>query len=129
METGLSVLQAFPSEHVLVSLGKANMAKMDPDMMTEKVVFVLDNDGLDYCQDRLICRSSLERICTEVSQQIFNIIFHLALFTVLITITSPNHIHPRATERLLEACKSVYVVFPPLLEGTRKTDMNDILQR
>ena len=56
VETGLSVLQAFPSEHVLVSLGKANMAKMDPDMMTEKVVFVLDNDGLDYTQDRLIGR-------------------------------------------------------------------------
>ena len=70
VETGLSVLQAFPSEHVLVSLGKANMAKMDPDMMTEKVVFVLDNDGLDYCQDRLIGRSSLERICTEVFRQI-----------------------------------------------------------
>lgn len=90
VETGLSVLQAFPSEHVLVSLGKANMVKMDPDMMTEKVVFVLDNDGLDYSQDALI---------------------------------------GRATERLLEASKSVYVVFPPLLEGTRKTDMNDILQR
>ena len=72
VETGLSVLQvlvitpsirgllpclqAFPSEHVLVSLGKANMVKMDPDMMTEKVVFVLDNDGLDYSQDALIGR-------------------------------------------------------------------------
>merc|ERR1712226_1264164 len=90
VETGLSVVQAFPGEYVLVSLGKGNLAKLDLDMMTDRVVLVMDNDGQHYNRDR---------------------VFHTA------------------ARRLLEANKWVFVVWPEMLEGSEKTDMNDILQR
>ena len=88
-ETALSVLQVLPGDRVVATLGKGNLARLDPDLVTERVVLVLDNDGTSYRADSLVLR---------------------------------------AATRLLEAGKVVYVVWPDLLPGTTKTDMNDVLQ-
>jgi len=88
-ETALSVLQVLPGDRVVATLGKGNLARIDPDLLTKRVVLVLDNDGTSYKADSLLLR---------------------------------------AATRLLEAGKMVYVVWPDLLPGTTKTDMNDVLQ-
>ena len=88
-ETALSVLQVLPGDRVMATLGKGNLARIDPDLVTKKVVLVLDNDGTSYREDSLVLR---------------------------------------AATRLLEAGKVVYLVWPDLLPGTTKTDMNDVLQ-
>ena len=87
-ETALSVLQVLPDDRVIATLGKGNMARIDPDLLTKKVVLILDNDGTSYKADSLVLR---------------------------------------ATRRLLEAEREVFVVVPDLLTGTSKTDMNDVL--
>ena len=89
-ETALSVLQVLPGDRVVATLGKGNLARLDPDLVTKKVVLVLDNDGTSYRSDSLVLR---------------------------------------AARRLLEAGKVVYMVWPDLLPGTTKTDMNDVLQQ
>jgi len=89
-ETALSVLQVLPGDRVVATLGKGNLARIDPDLVTKRVVLVLDNDGTSYKADSLVLR---------------------------------------AARRLLEAGKVVYLVWPDLLPGTTKTDLNDVLQQ
>ena len=53
VETALSVYQAFPDIHLIATLGKNNFARMDPKVLNQKVVLVLDNDGVNLHEDKI----------------------------------------------------------------------------
>jgi len=57
IETGLSVRDAVKSERVIATLGKGNFRTIDPSMLTDKVVFCVDNDGKPITGDSVILDS------------------------------------------------------------------------
>lgn len=61
IETGLSVRDAVQNERVLVSLGKQNMTSIDPNLLTNKIVLCLDNDGRSIHNDKVILQT-IERL-------------------------------------------------------------------
>ena len=61
IETGLSVRDAVQNERVFVSLGKQNMASIDPNLLTNKIVLCLDNDGKSIHNDKIILQT-IERL-------------------------------------------------------------------
>ena len=68
-ETALSVLQVLPGDRVLATLGKGNLARLDPDMVSTRVVLVLDNDGTSYRADSLVLRSA--RRMLEAGKEVY----------------------------------------------------------
>jgi hypothetical protein len=71
VETGLSVLQAFPGDLVMATLGKSNLARIDPDTLTDRVILVLDNDGPHYSKDRLVGRAT--RRLLEAGKRVYTV--------------------------------------------------------
>jgi len=53
VETALSVHQVFPDNHLIATLGKHNFLKLDPSVLNEKVVIILDNDGIKIRHDKV----------------------------------------------------------------------------
>jgi len=53
VETALSVHQVFPDNHLIATLGKHNLLKLDPVVLNEKVIIILDNDGLQLRRDKV----------------------------------------------------------------------------
>ena len=53
VETALSVYQAFPDTHLIATLGKNNFPKVDPGVLNNKVVLILDNDSVGLSGDRI----------------------------------------------------------------------------
>ena len=53
------MFQAFPDVHLisLVSLGKNNFSRLDPELLNKKVVLVMDNDGALISSDRIFIRN------------------------------------------------------------------------
>eukprot|EP00092_Neocalanus_flemingeri_P034543 GFUD01037566.1.p1 GENE.GFUD01037566.1~~GFUD01037566.1.p1 ORF type:complete len:399 (+),score=89.26 GFUD01037566.1:60-1256(+) len=58
VETALSVLQAFPEDHIIATLGKHNFSRVDPDILNQKIVLVFDNDGFDIKDDKVFNTAS-----------------------------------------------------------------------
>ncbi len=54
IETGLSVRDAVQNERVITVLGKQNMTSIDINLLTEKVVLCLDNDGKTLHDDKIL---------------------------------------------------------------------------
>lgn len=61
IETGLSVRDAVQNERVIAVLGKQNMASIDINLLTDKVVLCLDNDGKSIQDDKLL-HQTIERL-------------------------------------------------------------------
>jgi len=61
VETGLSIRDAVKNERVLVTLGKQNFSTLNMDMLTNKVVLCLDNDGKPIKDDPVIVKT-IERL-------------------------------------------------------------------
>jgi len=89
VETGLSVVQAFPHHQHFATLGKYNFNNLDISRLKSHVVLIWDNDGVDIASDPIFSKCA---------------------------------------KRLLTNGKKVSIVFPPLIKGKKKTDMNDILR-
>ena len=53
VETALSVYQAFPDTHLIATLGKNNFPRVDPGVLNNKVVLILDNDSVSLSGDRI----------------------------------------------------------------------------
>lgn len=53
VETALSVHQAFPDTHLVASLGKNNLARLDPGVLNDKVVLIMDNDNVPVTRDKV----------------------------------------------------------------------------
>ena len=58
VETGLSIKDATGNGEVVVTLGKSNFAKIEPQSVGQKVVFCLDNDGSDTHTDATINKAA-----------------------------------------------------------------------
>lgn len=58
VETGLSIKDAVEDGSVVVTLGKSNFAKIDPQGVGQKVVFCLDNDGSSTLKDNTIHKAA-----------------------------------------------------------------------
>lgn len=56
--TGLSLAKALPNANVSITLGKQMFSNVDPKMLSEKVVFCLDNDGKNLKTDKIILSAS-----------------------------------------------------------------------
>ncbi|MDA7742259.1 conjugative transfer relaxase/helicase TraI [Francisellaceae bacterium] len=70
VETTLSIQQSVPEDsHVLAVSGKQNFSNIDPDLLSDKVVLCLDNDGVDVNQDKVI-QASIERL-EEMGKEVF----------------------------------------------------------
>ena len=54
IETGLSVRDAVQKARVISSLGKQNMLSIDINLLTDKVVLCLDNDGKSIHDDKIL---------------------------------------------------------------------------
>jgi len=52
VETALSLYQVFPFDHIIATLGKSNIKRVDPSQLNQKVLLVLDNDGQDLLSDK-----------------------------------------------------------------------------
>ncbi len=52
--TGLSLANALPKTNVVVVLGKQMFSSVDPSVLSEKVIFCLDNDGKNLKTDKTI---------------------------------------------------------------------------
>jgi conjugative transfer relaxase protein TraI len=52
--TGLSVRDAVPNERVIATLGKNNFANINMELLTNKIVLCLDNDGKSIKNDKAI---------------------------------------------------------------------------
>ena len=61
VETALSVHQAFPDSHLIASLGKNNYPRLEPGVLGERVVLVLDNDSVPLTRDKLL-QTTVERL-------------------------------------------------------------------
>lgn len=61
IETGLSVRDAVQNERVIAVLGKQNIASIDLNLLTNKVVLCLDNDGKSIQADKTI-QQAIERL-------------------------------------------------------------------
>jgi conjugative transfer relaxase protein TraI len=61
VETGLSVRDAVQNERVIAVLGKQNMVSIDINLLTNKVVLCLDNDGKPIHDDKLL-HQTIERL-------------------------------------------------------------------
>ena len=59
--TGLSIRDAVQNERVIVALGKSNIANIHMDLLTDKVVLCLDNDGKLLMKDKAIIQT-IERL-------------------------------------------------------------------
>jgi hypothetical protein len=57
-ETGLSIKDAVKNSDVFVTLGKSNFTKIDPDKVSQKIVFCLDNDGEKSFMDNTINKAA-----------------------------------------------------------------------
>jgi len=64
VETALSVYEAFQDDHVIATLGKHNFARIDPEVINEKVVLVFDNDGKDVWRDKVLLNAT-KRLIVE----------------------------------------------------------------
>ena len=53
VETALSVYQAFPDTHLIATLGKNNFPRLDPSVLNNRVVLILDNDSVNLSGDRI----------------------------------------------------------------------------
>ncbi|WP_230849021.1 conjugative transfer relaxase/helicase TraI [Legionella saoudiensis] len=60
-ETALSVRDAVPNERVITTLGKGNFKTIHMDLLTDKVVLCLDNDGKPIGKDKVIIEA-IERL-------------------------------------------------------------------
>lgn len=58
VETGLSIKDAVENSAVMVTLGKSNFANIDPESVGQKVIFCLDNDGVDTFTDNVIHKAA-----------------------------------------------------------------------
>jgi len=58
VETALSIYEAFQSDHVIATLGKHNFARIDPNVMNDKVVLVFDNDGNNVWEDKILLKAT-----------------------------------------------------------------------
>jgi len=72
VETALSVYQAFPDIHLVATLGKNNFPRMDHSVLNNKVVLVMDNDGLDLRSDKLF--SSTVKMMLENDKEVFYVL-------------------------------------------------------
>ena len=61
IETGLSVRDAVQNERVIAVLGKQNMVSIELNLLTNKVVLCLDNDGKSIYDDKIL-RQTIERL-------------------------------------------------------------------
>ena len=68
--TGLSVAKSLPQVNVKITLGKQMFAKLDPQMLSQKVIFCLDNDGKDLKKDSLISKAA-ERLAAHKKEVSF----------------------------------------------------------
>lgn len=59
--TGLSIRDAVQNERVIVALGKSNFPNIHMDLLTDKVVLCLDNDGKPIKEDKAIIQT-IERL-------------------------------------------------------------------
>ena len=64
VETALSVYEAFQDDHVIATLGKHNFARIDPEVLNEKVALVFDNDGKDVWEDKVLLNAT-KRLIVE----------------------------------------------------------------
>ena len=62
IETGLSIRDAVKNERVIVTLGKNNFKTIAPELLTDKVIFCLDNDEKPLRQDLVIIDSVVRLI-------------------------------------------------------------------
>ncbi|MDP3267676.1 MAG: AAA family ATPase, partial [Legionella sp.] len=59
--TGLSIRDAVQNERIIVALGKSNFPNIHMDLLTDKVVLCLDNDGKKIKEDKAIIQT-IERL-------------------------------------------------------------------
>lgn len=64
VETGLSVVQAFPNHHHFATLGKYNFNNLDTSRLKSHVVLVWDNDGVDIASDPVLLKCA-ERLLSN----------------------------------------------------------------
>lgn len=77
--TGLSLANALPKTNVVVVLGKQMFSSVDPSVLSEKVIFCLDNDGKNLKTDAVILAAA-NRL--KAHQKKINFIVPNALKTV-----------------------------------------------
>lgn len=61
VETGLSIRDAVKNERVIATLGKQNFKNIDMELITDRVVLCLDNDGKSIKDDKVII-DTIERL-------------------------------------------------------------------
>ncbi|MBA2650235.1 MAG: conjugative transfer relaxase/helicase TraI [Legionella sp.] len=61
VETGLSIRDAVQNERVIATLGKQNLLNINMELLTDKIVLCLDNDGKPIKEDKVIIQT-IERL-------------------------------------------------------------------